>query len=203
MILVFAVIIGLFAGLLLARLKGETYHPIEFRHCGFLLLAAIPQYFAFFLPATREKFPQDWIPYLLVSSMTILFVFVYSNRREPMMWVLGLGLFLNFLVILANNGWMPVSPDTLDVLGLSPSTFELGTRHGFSKDMVMAKEHTHLYFLSDVLTLPKWLPYRVAFSIGDVIIGCSVIGILIQSTEPVIKNENQLVMENLKHDQEY
>ena len=74
---------------------------------------------------------------------------------------------------------------------------QIGSRHGLSKDMVLAKEATHLWILSDILTLPKWIPYRVAFSIGDVLIAVGVFVYLLQSeasgftSKKVVQQENK------------
>ena len=122
---------------------------------------------AFFISATRDRIPDQWIPVILISTQFLLLIFVWLNRKQPGMWVLGLGLLLNLVVISLNGGWMPIAPETLMKLNVPQETWEIGARHAFSKDMVLTKEMTRLWFLSDFLTLPKWIPYRVAFSIGE------------------------------------
>ena len=67
---------------------------------------------------------------------------------------------------------MPISPETIEYL-LPDNTnymYEIGSRLGDQKDIILPIIETNLWILSDRLVFPKWLNYPVAFSIGDVVI---------------------------------
>jgi len=80
-----------------------------------------------------------------------------------------IGLILNITVILANHGFMPVSPQTAARLVGEEAVgkLETGSRFGL-KDILLATEEIRLEFLSDRFLPPVWFPYQVAFSLGDV-----------------------------------
>lgn len=79
---------------------------------------------------------------------------------------------LNLTVIIANGGWMPISPATVTWLAPSapPGAWQIGARLAEGKDIVLIVDSTRLWILSDQLRSPGWLPYRFAFSFGDVLI---------------------------------
>ncbi len=169
MILLIAVLAGLIAGLTRAFAKESPYQLAPVRYFWLVFIAFIPQWLVFFLPATRAGIPQSWVPWVLISSQIILIGFAWLNRKSPGFWALMLGCGLNLLVMALNGGWMPILPETLIKMGAPESTWQLGARHGFSKDMVLTLEQTRLWFLGDVMTL-KLFSLRVAFSAGDVFI---------------------------------
>jgi hypothetical protein len=75
---------------------------------------------------------------------------------------------------------MPISPETLHRMVPSrPVEFwEIGARLGLTKDRILALDDTKLAFLSDQFTLPQWVPYKVAFSFGDILISIGVVILL-------------------------
>jgi len=172
MILLLAILIGLAATLLRARWHHQSLKLKRLRWEWLVLLAGIPQYLVFQLPLTARWIPENMVPGIQIFTMLGLVFFAVINLSAPGFWAMGLGLGSNFLVILLNGGWMPISQETLT--RLSPSQpmdyWVVGTRLGLGKDLIMAASTIKLIWLSDFFTLPQWFSYRVAFSLGDVFI---------------------------------
>ncbi len=180
MILLCAVIIGLVAGLIRAQIGKRNYQPLVLNQWWLVFLAVIPQLFAFSIPATRSYFNSFWARSILIGSQLVLLLFIWFNRHELPLLIVGIGLMLNLLVIATNGGWMPMSPETLLKLrpDLAGESIMAGVRVGFGKDFLMNPVSTHLWQLSDIFVLPSWFPYRVAFSLGDSLVALGMIGYL-------------------------
>lgn len=99
----------------------------------------------------------------LLGSYFLLGSFAWVNRRLPAVWLVMVGLALNFVVIGVNNG-MPVSARALEVAGASAEGLAGG---GTLKHHVMGPADT-LTPLGDVIGIPP--PIGVVISIGDVIL---------------------------------
>ncbi|MFQ5878982.1 MAG: DUF5317 domain-containing protein [Dehalococcoidia bacterium] len=108
---------------------------------------------------------------LFPASYVGLLAFVWLNRWSLAILVIGVGLALNLLVIAANGGLMPVSPETLVRAGLleRAASVSLGDPLPRSKDVVLTREDTRLWPLSDVFAVDNPLGVR-AFSPGDLVI---------------------------------
>jgi hypothetical protein len=171
-ILLLAVLAGVLAGLTRAWLGGRRYQLDALDHTWLIFLAVFIQGLAFYFPPTRSRIPDQIAALLLISSQIGLFVFVWLNRKQPGLWVLGAGLVLNLLVIVANGGMMPISPEVAtELFPTQPvDSWETGVRFGWSKDILLPKADTLFWWLSDCLVSPEWFLPRVAFSPGDVLI---------------------------------
>lgn len=180
MILAYAVILGLAAGLVRAWAGKRPYRTAALRLPGLVIFAFLPQLAAFYLPKAGLALPDAWAPYILVSSQVILLGFVWLNRKVAGFWLLGLGLLLNFLVIVLNGGLMPISPETVrKIYPHAPeSSWQVYERLGSGKDIVLPVSETQLWFLSDRFVLPDWMNYQVAFSAGDVFIAIGALWLL-------------------------
>jgi hypothetical protein len=137
-----------------------------------VFLSVLPQLVVFQIPVTARMIPESIIPILQILSMLGLVAFALINIFKPGFWALAAGLIGNFLVILFNGGWMPISVETLKRMSPSQSEtlWNIGTRLGFTKDRIMSASDINLAWLSDRFLLPSGLPQNIAFSLGDIFI---------------------------------
>jgi hypothetical protein len=180
MILALAVALGVAGSL--ARHRGRApaqIGRISLRSAWLALLALVLQW-----PMLRAQAgPTEDLAVqqaLFLLSHLLLLAFVWRNRRQPGILVVGLGVAGNLLVILANGGLMPITPETLVRInpGTSLESWSLGSHYGYSKDVILARGATRLWFLSDILVLPRPFPWPTAFSLGDLVIAAGIILLL-------------------------
>jgi hypothetical protein len=185
-VLLIAVAAGLFLTILRAKFTGRKLKPINLKLGWLVLVAVLPQIIVFQIPAIGRQIPDSVIPVILVLSQVLLLGFAAANIVIPGFWVLGLGLLANFTAIVLNKGWMPISPEIVHrILPTLPDDFPLvGQRLGNSKDWIYAYPDIHLPWLSDRFTLPEWIPYRVAFSFGDMLVAVGAIWLLWSLSDP-------------------
>ncbi len=179
MLLLVALVAGLLVGLGWAGWQHRPYQAPALRSTWLAFAAFFPQLVVAYLPATRHLLI-DWLASIvLLISLTLFSVFAWRNRHLSGMPVLLTGLALNLIVIVANGGWMPINPQTAsrltgnDVLGV----MSLGSRFG-QKDILLLSQNTHFEFLADRFFLPDWIPYKVAFSLGDVLVSLGIFWLL-------------------------
>jgi hypothetical protein len=192
MILLAAILAGLGVGLILARLQNRSWSAPQIHKPWLAIFAFIPQFFGIYLPKTRTWLPDEAISAGLLVSLGLLLVFCWFNRRLSGVWMLALGLSLNLLVIATNGGFMPISPQTASRLVSPDSLAAIGSggRFGY-KDILILPEQTHLTWLSDYFLTPKWFPYQVAFSLGDMFIAAGAFWLMVNGSKPVEAPNNK------------
>jgi hypothetical protein len=96
------------------------------------------------------------------------------NLGRPGMRLLLAGMALNFLVMGANGGLMPVSPETLVRGGRAQvlARTAIGEPTRGNKDVLLREEETRFALLSDRLVIPG---QRGSFSVGDVLIAAGIV----------------------------
>ena len=180
MILGLAVVLGLVASLI--RHRGRALGQIAALPLHSLWLAGLALVLQWPLmqapggPIQRVQVQQA----LFLLSLLLLLIFVWQNRHLIGIRMVGLGVICNLLVILANGGWMPITPQTLAQInpGSVPGQWPTQLHYGHSKDIIVLQEQTRLWGLSDILVLPWPFQRPTAFSLGDLLIALGIILLL-------------------------
>jgi len=164
-LLALAFLVALLSGGKLRLLAG-----VRLKWSG-LVLASLAIQIAIFSRRWASSARPWWRAVGYVSSMGLLVLVAWRNRRLPGIPLLSVGLALNTAAIAANGGHMPASPQALALAGLSDLT-------GTSNSTLMTPD-TILWFLGDVLAIPSALPLANVFSIGDILLTAGAIWFLI------------------------
>jgi len=180
MILALAVAVGLAASL--AHHGGRAFRriaAIPLRSAWLALLAFALQWpllQAPVGPVQRVGVQQA----LFLLSHLLLLGFVWRNRRLPGIQIVGLGVMGNLLVIAANGGFMPITPETLVQInpGSTLAQWPVGAHYGHSKDIILLWTEIRLGALSDILVIPPPFPRPTAFSLGDLLIASGIVVLL-------------------------
>jgi len=164
-VLVLAFLISLLTGGKLSRLANLPLRAPWLALLGFGL-----QLYMIYSPADMAQGFLSIRTLALIGSYVILLVLIWLNRRLVGMLFIGLGLILNLAVMVANGGYMPITPDAVKAIGFEYQleSAEIGSRLQDSKDVLLPREQTNLWFLSDVFVLPPPFPIPSVFSPGDI-----------------------------------
>lgn len=151
--------IVLFLSLTIAILRGGrlvNLGDIEMKAWWLLLLAFGLQIGTRWLP--EESWAEITGLAMVLTSFGLLMILVFFNRGKPGMWIAGLGVLMNFLVI-ALNGGMPVLAGAAEVAsGFTVIDPDLSG----SFKHVLLEEGARLTFFADVI------PLRIG-GVGEVI----------------------------------
>lgn len=164
---ILAFLIAILAGGKLGRLADLPLRAPWLALLGFGL-----QLYMIYAPADTAQGFLSIRTLTLIASYVLLLVLVWVNRRIPGMLIIGLGLALNFSVMLANGGYMPITPEAVRGVGheYQLESAELGDRLPNTKDVLLSREQTNLWFLSDVFVVPPPFPIPTVFSAGDAVL---------------------------------
>jgi len=177
MILALAVALGLLVALV--RHRGRIFDhiaTIPLRWAWLAILALVLQW-----PLLRaQEGPVQSVRVqqaLFLLSHVLLLIFVWRNRRVTGIQVIGLGVICNLLVIIANGGWMPITPETLTQInpGATLGRWQTGLHYGYSKDIILLREEARFWALSDILVIQRPFPRPTALSFGDLLIALGII----------------------------
>jgi hypothetical protein len=116
---------------------------------------------------------------LNLSQFALVFLFLL-NRHIPGAKLFALGIALNVLVMVANGGWMPVTPGMAHFVHPNRPIVE-EIRQSSSKNIILPRAETNLWILSDII--PVTLPWRRnAVSVGDIVLVAGAAQFIFQAT---------------------
>jgi Family of unknown function (DUF5317) len=166
MFILYAIPLGLIVGILIGgSLAGLG--TIRFRWAGLALFGFAAQVVLFSDPVTARV--GDLGPPLYVASTALVFVAVLRNLAIRGMPLVALGAASNLAAIVANGGYMPTSMSAAAEFGRSaPETY--------SNSAII--ESAALAPLTDIIPLPRWLPFANIVSVGDILIAVGIVVVI-------------------------
>jgi len=168
-VIVLAIIIGfIFKGNLnnLADIKIEALYLVV---VSFLIEAVV------ILTIRKGLIHIGYITYFIdVFMYTLLFIFVYKNRKNPYIMLMGFGFLLNAIAIFLNGGTMPVSSEALKTAGM---TFNVGSQGLYN----VIGDTTRLWFLGDIF--PYTFIQKNIVSVGDLLAAVGMLLLIVKGMQ--------------------
>ncbi len=157
---------------------------IRFRAKGLAAAALMMQLLMVSLSRADVSLPLNAVAVMLGISNVLLLSFTACNLRVPGMILVGAGILLNFCVMSANRGYMPVTVEALYSSGQHLCFIDEETTWPVTrgKSVILAREDTHLWQLSDVLVPPSEIPLRSPMSVGDLVIAGGLVVVVAHPT---------------------
>lgn len=156
--------------ILVALLRGGSL-----RSFAALRLRAIPLVVAgfvlqllIFTPLRAQPLIAFAVPQLYIVSMLLVCAWVVLNWRVPGMALMAAGLLMNTLAIVANGGYMPVSPEAARIAGKLGGYATEGLP--VANNSIATDDGVRLKLLTDIIPVPKVVPLANVFSIGDLLL---------------------------------
>jgi len=196
MLYVYIIIISIIIGLL-RNGKLSSLSQISLKRIELIVLACLVQGGLVFLGSKKVKFVLDYSSYMIIFSYIALLMAVWYNLKLKGMKIIALGIILNFIVILANGGHMPVLLSSLCKAGLND--FALVLKEGTYVTHALVSEKTLCAFLADIIPLPPPFPDPSVVSAGDFLMFYGVFS-LIQNA--MLKKHNSEIRNQNSEDKE-
>ncbi len=110
--------------------------------------------------------------YVFIAIYILGITLLWLNRRLGLgVWLILLGVLLNFVVMGANGGRMPVS---MEAAGYLDPSYGQALQEGYYGKHTPLTDDTYLGFLGDVIPLPEFYPRQQVISIGDIIMNIGI-----------------------------
>ncbi len=163
------ILVAVFSALLLGKILGGQWRNLGLLRLRLWLIVFLALAIQIFLFQPYFVLKEPWGVYLYLLSLVLLVIFAVVNIRLPGMIVILLGLFLNLVVISANEGYMPVDAGALAEVGKKESAAFL-EKHVMLNNVRLMGDDTRLNFLGDRILIPLPQPFGAVISAGDVLL---------------------------------
>ncbi len=166
--IVVAIIIGyLFKGKL-QNITDLTYRGQWFIIIGFLIEIVMK---IFLKKGLIEIGALTYVINVIMYGFIMTFIFL--NRKDKFILVVGLGFILNIIVIFANNCTMPIGVEAMEYLKFSGTVETMGL-------YALVDSNTSFVLLADIIPYKIWRCVGIA-SVGDIFICLGIIGIIVKA----------------------
>jgi len=157
--ILYAVVAGLIIGLATGG-RPSNLGDLRFRWAPLIALGLLAQVLLFSTSIGSQL--GDAAPIAYIASNIVVLAAVWRNFAIPGLPLVFIGGAANLIAIVANGGYMPVSPEAVAAMGRLP-------KEGYSNSRVV--DGVVLGPLTDLFAMPTWIPLANVFSIGDALIG--------------------------------
>jgi hypothetical protein len=172
--LIFAVIIGY-----ILKGKIKNLENVEVKGIYLVFISFFIE-FIIIMGIRKSFFSIGVFTYILDFIMyTILAMFIYFNRKDKYLVLMGIGFLLNAIPIFLNGGAMPVSAKALETVG--EITLDISKQGLYT----LINENTRVWFLGDVI--PLTFLRNFAISIGDIIAAVGLMLFIIVGMKKIAK----------------
>jgi hypothetical protein len=178
MILIFVPLLLILVGWVLGGRVGAL-RSLAIRWGGLPLVAFGLQWVLVHVGGTA---PHPLLGATFVASYGPVILFLWVNRDRPGLKLALVGTVLNLTVMIANGGFMPITPETLATAYPDRPALAVGQRIPNGKDVVLPAAQAHLPGLGDTLIL-TW-PFRSVFSIGDLVLAAGLGTLVLAGMQP-------------------
>ncbi|MEO7913638.1 MAG: DUF5317 domain-containing protein [Roseiflexaceae bacterium] len=161
-VIVLVIIVALLRGGSLRNFAAVQLRWLPLVIAGFILQLLI------FTPFARSPLVAFATVPIYLLSMILLVIWVAANWRIPGMALIALGLLLNVIAISMNGGHMPVSPESARYAGTIDNYASEGAL--VANNSIATQDNVRFWLLTDIIAIPKQVPFANVISIGDVLL---------------------------------
>lgn len=172
-LIAFSIVVGWIRGGELSK-----FDNIDLRRIWMLVIAFGIHLFIIIFGASGNEFVLNYTKHLYLLSYILLIVYLFMNITNRHLIIVLIGVILNLIPFVFNDGKMPISIDALKLAGFS----EIANLVESNKLALYTKltENTDYGILSKIIVFGKPLPFSQVLTIGDILIGLGIF-VFIQS----------------------